>query len=138
MMKYYKDTNNLIHAIEEGFEYLLPAGCVEITKDEVDSIVNPPLPPKTPEQIEAEFVAEVQSRLDTFARTRGYDGILSACTYTASVNLKFSSEGQYCVQARDATWAKCYEILGAVQSGTRQTPTWEELEAELPVLEWPN
>jgi hypothetical protein len=94
-------------------------------------------PPKTPDEIVAEFSAGVQSRLDTFARTRGYDGILSACTYTTSTNPKFSEEGQYCVQARDATWAKCYEILSSVQSGTRQTPTWEELEAELPVLQWP-
>jgi hypothetical protein len=101
------------------------------------TFVNPPTPPKTPEEIEAEFVAKVQSRLDNFARTRGYDGILSACTYTTSTNPKFSEEGQYCVQERDSTWAKCYEILIAVQSGTRKAPTWEELEAELPALEWP-
>jgi hypothetical protein len=101
------------------------------------TFVNPPPPPKTPEEIIAEFSAGVQSRLDTFARTRGYDGILSACTYTTSTNPNFSAEGQCCVQARDATWAKCYEILSAVQSGTRQTPAWEELEAELPELEWP-
>jgi hypothetical protein len=104
----------------------------ELRPDEISEVV------QTPEQTEAEFVAKIQSRLDTFARTRGYDDILSVCTYTASTNPKFAAEGQYCVQARDATWAKCYEILSAVQSGTRQTPTWEELEAELPALEWPN
>jgi hypothetical protein len=102
------------------------------------TFVNPPPPPKTPEQIEAEFVAKIQSRLDTFARTRGYDDILSSTTYATSAVPKFKAEGQYAVEARDATWAKCYEILSAVQSGARQTPTWEELEAELPVLEWPN
>jgi hypothetical protein len=101
------------------------------------TFVNPPPPPKTPEQIEAEFVAKVQSRLDTFARSRGYDGILSACTYVTSTNPKFAAEGQYCVQARDATWAKCYAILTSVQAGQRPVPTWEELEAELPALEWP-
>jgi len=95
-------------------------------------------PPKSSEQIIAEFAAKVQSRLDAFARTRGYDGILSACTYATSTNPKFATEGQYCVQARDATWAKCYEILNAVQAGDRPVPTWEELEAELPVLQWPN
>jgi hypothetical protein len=138
MMKYFKDINNRVHAIEEGYEQLLPVGCVEITNDEADVIANPPPPPKTPEQIEAEFVAKIQSRLDTFARTRGYDGILSACTYTTSLNPKFAMEGQYCVQVRDATWGKCYGILSAVQSGTLQTPTWEELEADLPALGWPN
>jgi hypothetical protein len=102
------------------------------------TFVNPPSPPKTAEEIVAEFASKVQARLDTFARTRGYDGILSACTYAVSTNPKFAAEGQYCVQVRDATWAKCYEILNAVQAGERPVPTWEELEAELPVLQWPN
>jgi len=133
-MKYFKDINNRVHAIEEGFEYLLPVGCVEITKDEVDSITNPP---KTPEEILVEFVTKIQDRLDTFARTRSYDGILSACTYATSTNPRFASDGQYCMQVRDATWAKGYEVLNAVQSGQRGIPTWEEFEAELPVLQWP-
>jgi len=101
------------------------------------TFVNPPPPPKTPEQIVAEYTAKVQARLDAFARTRGYDGILSACSYAASTNQKFSAEGRYCVQARDATWAKCYEVLQAVQSGQRPVPTWAQFEAELPPLAWP-
>jgi hypothetical protein len=102
------------------------------------TFVNPPPPPKTQEEIVAEFTAKVQARLDAFARTRGYDGILSACTYATSTNPKFAVEGQYCVQVRDETWAKCYEILNAVQAGERPIPTWEELEAELPPLKWQN
>ena len=102
------------------------------------AFVNPPPPPKKPEEIIAEFSAKVQARLDAFARTRGYDGILSACTYAAGTNPKFAAEGQYCVQARDATWAKCYEVLAAVEAGSRPIPTLDELLAELPVLTWPN
>jgi hypothetical protein len=101
------------------------------------TFVNPPPPPKTPEELVAEFTAKVQARLDAFARTRGYDGILSACTYATSTNPKFAGEGQYCVQVRDATWAACYAVLAAVQAGQRPVPTWEELEAELPALGWP-
>jgi hypothetical protein len=51
---------------------------------------------------------------------------------------KFKAEGQYAVEARDATWAKCYEVLAAVEAGTRPMPTLDELLAELPVLSWPN
>jgi hypothetical protein len=97
----------------------------------------PPGPPQTTEQILAESTYAVQKRLDDFARTRGYDGVLSACTYATSGNLRFSKEGQYCVTARDATWAKCYEILDAVQGGTRPMPTLEAIMLELPVLAWP-
>jgi hypothetical protein len=100
---------------------------------------NTPLPvdPPTTEQIIAALTAAIQKRLDDFARTRGYDGILSACTYATSTNAKFSAEGQYCVTARDATWAKCYEIMAAVQAGTRPMPTLETIMLELPVLAWP-
>ena len=63
--------------------------------------------------------------------------MLSACTYATSTNQKFSAEGQYCVGARDATWAKCYEIMAAVESGARQMPTLDQVIAELPLLAWP-
>ena len=95
-------------------------------------------PPPTAEQIIAQYTAAVQKHLDDFARTRGYDGILSAATYATSAVPKFKAEGQYAVEARDATWAKCYEILAAVESGSRPMPMLEELIAELPVLTWPN
>ena len=134
-MKYFKDTDNQIHAIEEGFEHLLPFGCVEITKEEADAIANPPL---TPEQIIAQYTTGVQKHLDDFARTRNYDGILSAATYATSAVPKFKAEGQHAVEARDAAWAKCYEILAAVEGGARPMPTLEELIAKLPVLTWPN
>jgi hypothetical protein len=86
----------------------------------------------------AEYTAAVQKRLDDFARTRGYDNILSACTYATSTAPKFKAEGQYAVEARDATWAKFYEVLAEVEAGSRQMPTLDELLAELPVLAWPN
>lgn len=95
-------------------------------------------PPPTIEQIIAQYDAAVQQHLDAFARTRNYDGILSAATYATSQVPKFKAEGQYAVEARDATWAKCYEIMAAVEAGSRPMPTTDELIAELPVLTWPN
>ena len=103
-----------------------------------DALDEPPPIPPTPEQIMAECVDRTQKRLDDFARTRNYDNILSACTYVTSTVPKFKAEGQYCVGARDATWAKLYEILAEVQAGTRPMPSgYEDIEPLLPVLEWP-
>lgn len=80
-----------------------------------------------------------QQRLDDFAKTRNYSGILSLCTYATSTNVKFQTEGQYGVQARDNTWATLYEILDEVQTGTRPMPSsYADIEPELPVLSWPN
>ena len=83
-------------------------------------------------------VDATQQRLDDFARTRGYDGILSACTYATSPTPRFAAEGQYCVEARDATWAKLYEMLDEVLAGTRPMPSgYADVEPELPALAWP-
>ncbi len=95
-------------------------------------------PPPTIEQIIAQYDAAVQQRLNDFAKTRNYTNILSAATYATSTVPKFKAEGQYAVEARDATWAKYYEVLAAVQTGARPMPTIEELIAEMPVLTWPD
>ena len=96
--------------------------------------------PKTPAEIYAETLAEmtasVQSYLDTEARARSYDGILSLCSYAASVHPKFGPEGLAGVAWRDAVWAACYAILADVQAGQRAVPTEAELLAELPVMVW--
>ena len=84
------------------------------------------------------FIDLAQKRLDDFARTRNYDGILSLCTYATSVIPKFKLEGQYGVEVRDATWAKLYTILTEVEAGVRPVPgSFSDIEPELPALAWP-
>ena len=90
-------------------------------------------------KIKNDIVAQTQLRLDTFAQSRGYDGILSACTYATSTVPKFKTEGQYCVNQRDATWNKLYQLLGEVEAGTRPMPnSFSDIEPLLPILSWPN
>jgi hypothetical protein len=101
---------------------------------------NPPPPvQKSADEIKAEIMTATQQRLDTFAKTRLYDGVLSLCTYATSPNPKFQAEGQYGVEARDTTWTTLYEIMEEVQAGTRPMPSgYADIEAELPPLVWPN
>jgi hypothetical protein len=104
---------------------------------EVEADIVPP-PAPTSAQIKSEIIASTQERLNVFARTRYYDGILSLCTYATSPNPRFQSEGQYGVMARDSTWAKLYEILEEVEAGERPMPTgYADVEPELPILQWP-
>lgn len=104
-------------------------------------IVAPPEP--TQEEVEAQLQKQmtdaVQYALDAFAQTRGYDGIMSACSYANSTDTQFKLEAEYCIQLRDTTWRMGYAILGEVKAGTRPVPTVEELIAELPVgsAQWP-
>ena len=92
----------------------------------------------------ADLVVErVQERLDAFASTRNYgDGktasMVAACSYINSTIPKFAAEGQYCIEVRDLTWTTLYTYFDGIKAGTTAIPhTYEEVEALLPVLTWP-
>jgi hypothetical protein len=90
------------------------------------------------EVLKAEIVSAAHAALDSFARTRGYDNILSACTYATDTNPVFAAEGQRCVDLRGQTWATLYTMLAEVEAGQRPVPvSVEEVIALLPVPEWP-
>lgn len=79
-----------------------------------------------------------QKYLDTFARTKAYDGILSACTYATSSVPKFKAEGQYCVDARDQVWSALNDLLEEVKAGTKPIPkSFADVVGMLPTLTWP-
>lgn len=95
-------------------------------------------------QLQAIITDSVQQRLDDFARTRKYDGILSACSYATGTNPVFQAEGQYCVTAREDTWAALYAIDADVKAGNWPTvgagqkpASYADIEPQLPVLAWP-
>jgi hypothetical protein len=89
------------------------------------------------QKLQKNIIDSTQARLDSFAQTRYYDGILSACTYATDPDPKFSTEGQRAVELRSSTWNTLYEILDEVQNGTRPIPSgYEEIEPELPPLTW--
>jgi len=87
----------------------------------------PPLP------TEAELVAAVQAHLDAKAQARGYDNILSACSYAGALN-PFQAEAQAFIVWRGAAWAACFTYQAEVLAGTHQPPTEDELIAALPVM----
>lgn len=89
-----------------------------------------------PDEIQAALTNAVQAHMDATVKSRGYDSILSACSYVDTGIAKFDAEGAACRAWRSTVWAKCYDLLGEVLSGARAVPTEEELIAELPALEW--
>lgn len=160
---YHPETKQLMAAgvadpspLELG-EWLVPAHATELeppaevdakTRNFVDGvwvyqdIPQPPPPaepePPTPEQLQQNFAALIQQRLDDFARSRNYDSILSACTYATSAVPKFKADGKTCVNLRDSTWAAAYNILAQVAAGKRPMPSSiADIEADLPAAAWP-
>lgn len=97
------------------------------------------------EQIEAaykSFDSNVEARLDAFAATRRYKDIYTAKAAKDSHIAKYAAEGQYCELMWGETYAKCEELLAeympAVLAGEKPIPIWEEIEAQLPELKWPD
>lgn len=86
---------------------------------------------------EKDCVNAVQKYMDTFARTRGYDNMMSACSYASSSIPSFASEGGYCLKMRDAIWQQCYTLLAQYKAGQTTISNAAELIALLPVLTWP-
>ncbi|PZO17621.1 MAG: hypothetical protein DCF26_09335 [Burkholderiales bacterium] len=109
--------------------------CIEVGND--GGLILVPAQPPSIEQMQAAFTAAIQNSLDEFAMSRGYDGILSACTYASSSVAKFAAEGRRAVDMRDQTWAAAYVLLAQVQAGTRAMPaSLADIEDDLPKLEW--
>ncbi len=80
-----------------------------------------------------------QKRLDDFAKSGGYDNILSASTYKDSAIPRFNTEGTYCFNKRDETWITLAGIMQEVLNGTRPMPrTYADVEGDLPELVWPS
>lgn len=82
--------------------------------------------------------AAVQSELDRQAQAKGYDNIVSACSYAAQpTGAPFQAEGAAFLKWRSAVWQQAYATLAEVEAGTRPLPTPEESVAAMPPLVLP-
>jgi hypothetical protein len=140
-MSIWKYTDSTGHTLSR----VLPDGstqCFLFDSQEIQAWIaagNTPLPAdsETPDQAFLRLQGVVQRRLDEWAAERGYDSILSLCTYATSTNSKFQPEGQRGVEVRDACWHFGYELQARVEAGELPIPSEEELLQMLPPMEWP-
>lgn len=56
------------------------------------------------------FETAVQLLLDSTAKSKGYDSIISACSYAAAVN-QFQTESIAFIEWRGNVWTYCYEQM---------------------------
>jgi len=81
-------------------------------------------------ELKETITKEIQKFLDTAAQEKGYDSIISACSYVGSAN--FGAEGKSFLDWRDAVWTYVYQVEDDVENEVRTEPTLEELLVELP------
>ena len=120
---YLIDVTNVTD-IQEGYDYIY------------GSFSPPTSPIPSQEEILSLLIKGVQDYLDSTSRQRGYDGIVSLCSYKGSTDAIFDKEGTAGVAWRDLVWRTCYTIRDEVLAGTRTIPTIEELISELPEFTW--
>jgi len=90
------------------------------TKEQLEAIVNP------------QFVSKaIQAMLDKSSLSRGYDSVISECSYATSTG-SFGAEAQVTVDWRDAVWTYAYQVQEDIKGGVRTEPTLADLLAELP------
>ena len=74
----------------------------------------------------------IQKHLDGVAVSKGYDSIISMCSYSTSTDTVFGLDGKNAIAFRDAVWKKSIEIMNSVASGEIAVPTQEVLIGMLP------
>ena len=74
----------------------------------------------------------IQKILDDSSVSRGYDNIVSECSYATSTGA-FGAEAQKTVNWRDAVWTYVFQVQADVMAGTMPKPTLEELVDGLPI-----
>lgn len=80
---------------------------------------------------------EGQRRLDSFAKERQYDGIISLASYATSKDVNFATEGQRGVDLRDQVWAALRAYSQEVATKVRPVPrTEQEVFRIFPALTW--
>lgn len=119
-MKYSKSTNGFY---DITIHTEIPLDCVDITTEQWQSLLagqaagqvisadkngNPVLkdrdPPSNNELI-AQYSIAAQKNLDDFAKSWGYDTIVSAASYILSTNAQFKAEAEALIAWRDEVWA---------------------------------
>lgn len=86
---------------------------------------------KSIEELRPEYEQEVQKHLDSVARQRGYDNVLTACSYAGAPN-PFQAESLQFVSWRGEVWKAAFDMFNEVAAGEIPLPTKEQAIANLP------
>ena len=112
-----------------GSSYLVDEATKTVTKSyDVAEIPLEELQAKEAKLVET----TIQKILDDSSISRGYDNIVSECSYATSTGA-FGTEAQKTVNWRDAVWTYVFTVQADVMAGTMPKPTLEELVAGLPI-----
>lgn len=123
---YIQTSNQTIHLTLPEFHWISPVLKASLTPENAEDYGYVP--------VQKYYIQQVQAHLDAKAQTRGYDNIVSACSYAAVPNT-FQAESIAFINWRSAVWAYLYQGFADVLAGSRELPPVTSLINELPTLE---
>lgn len=83
-----------------------------------------------------EYEKKIQEHLDKTAQAKGYDNILSACSYAGhSAAGTFYHEGRAFLAWRSGVWKYLYPELKKIQQDKGKLPSVEDVIAKLPTIQ---
>lgn len=90
-----------------------------------------------PELLQKRYEDFVENYMDSVVQERNYNSVESCIgKYMQSPNAKYRAEAQAVNVWNTECWDKCNEIFNDVNEGKRTLPSYDEVIAELPRLEW--
>lgn len=95
----------------------------ELDLNNLIEILPPVIISISPEDQIKELEIRIQNRLDSHAKSWGYDSLISASSYSSSSNLKFKAEAAALIQWRDRVWEWGNLTLSQIKSGAAQIPS---------------
>lgn len=129
-MKYFKDSDGAIRAIEADQEFLVGDDWQPLTEMQLTQALEP-----SPQQKVDRYRVAVGLHIDNKAKALGFDSIITAVTYADepadALNQKY---GAALREWRSECWQKCREVLATWQGGGEE-PTLEDLIDSLPAFE---
>ena len=113
-----------VFSLKTGQTEIIDLTAEEIAEREAASVLSP-------EQIIKMYTSAIDTQLNSKAVEKGYDNILSACSYTGYPNF-FEEESKRFVKWRADVWVYAKEILYNVQNNISPLPTIEEFILNMP------
>jgi len=89
------------------------------------------------EQVSRDFNLLLTRAMDATAKSRGYDGIVSLCSYVNSGNPTYAAEAGAGIAYRDAACAYLVDTISRISAGTLPAPSKAEFTAGIPGIVWP-
>lgn len=132
----YIDYEITYRTVEEMFQYL--SSFAMFYDENQQPVVNrTQITPEIYDAFEIVVKRKVQSLMDAFAGSRGYDDMFALCNYAASTEEQQRLEAQRGIYLRDVAWRTLYSEFAKMKQGLRPIATsWSDIGQHLPEFTW--